>query len=166
MTNAALAEMFRYNRWANLELFGACRTLSDETLDARAEGVSGNVRELLLHVAGGQQTQILRTMGRQHEGELTRTSAWRLDALVEAVRTSSDELLRIAEDLDADAEVDLPFMGKVYRYPKRFFLAHAVTHGIEHRTEVKVALAQLGVATPDLDGWPYAAASGYGREVT
>jgi hypothetical protein len=38
-------------------------------------------------------------------------------------------------------------------------------HGVEHRTEIKLALAQLGVATPDLDGWPYAEAMGYGAPV-
>jgi uncharacterized damage-inducible protein DinB len=52
-----------------------------------------------------------------------------------------------------------------YRYPKRFFLVHALEHGVEHRTEVKVALGYIGVETPDLDGWPYSAAAEYGRVV-
>lgn len=80
-------------------LFDACRSLSDSQLDSRVAGVSGSVRELLVHI------------------------------------------------------------------PKRFFLVHAIAHGVEHRTEVKVALAHLGVETPDLDGWPFAAAMGYGEEV-
>jgi uncharacterized damage-inducible protein DinB len=46
-----------------------------------------------------------------------------------------------------------------------FFLTHALEHGVEHRTEIKVALSQLGVATPDLDGWAYATAMGCGRVV-
>lgn len=57
-------------------------------------------------------------------------------------------------------------MDKVFGFPKSFFLAHAAEHGVEHRTEIKLALAQLGIETPDLDGWPYSAAAGYGREVT
>jgi hypothetical protein len=57
-------------------------------------------------------------------------------------------------------------MGHVYRYPVRFFLVHAVAHGGEHRTELKVALAQLGIETPDLDGWNYASAMAYGQPVT
>jgi hypothetical protein len=28
-----------------------------------------------------------------------------------------------------------------------------------------VALAQMGIETPDLDGWSYASAMGYGAEV-
>ncbi|MBE0610834.1 MAG: DinB family protein [Dehalococcoidia bacterium] len=164
--NAPLAEMLRYNRWATLTLVEACRSLSDPQLDAREPGTSGAVRELLLHIVGGQQTFALRTRGRQHEGELGRGSAWPgFDALIAAATASADDLIAIAESLDVDSDVDLPWMGKIYRFPKSFFLVHAVEHGVEHRTEVKVALAQLGIETPDLDGWSYAAVRGFGTEV-
>ena len=33
------------------------------------------------------------------------------------------------------------------------------------RTEVKLNLAHAGVDTPDLDGWAYGEAAGYGGEV-
>jgi uncharacterized damage-inducible protein DinB len=168
LVNDGLAEVFRYNRWANLRLVDACRSLSDEQLDARVPGTSGTVRELLLHVVGGQQTLVLRTKGRQHEGrELTRSSEWPgLDVLREVAERSSDELVAIAAGLDEDSEVLLPYRGRTCAYPKRFFLAHAAEHGVEHRTEIKLALAQLGVPTPDLDGWEFSDAAGHGREVT
>ncbi len=165
--NKALAEMFRYNVWANGELFGFCRSLTDEQLDSHLPGTSGSVRELLLHIAGAQQTFILRTKGRQHEGELDRQSRWPgIDALIELADSTSRELVAIAEQLDDDEEVDLPYYGQSYRYPTRFFLVHAIAHSAEHRTEVKVALAQLGVETPDLDGWFYAEFAGYGSVVS
>jgi uncharacterized damage-inducible protein DinB len=158
--------MFRYNKWATRTLLDACRSLTDEQLDARPPGVSGSIRVLLMHTFGGQQSQVLRTRGTQHLGELTRGSGWPgFDELVRLAEESSDELIAIAETMDADTEVDLPWQGKVYRFPKSFFLAHAMEHGVEHRTEVKVALNALGIETPDLDGWPYSAAMGYGREV-
>jgi uncharacterized damage-inducible protein DinB len=164
--NKGLVEMFRYNAWANRELFNACRSLTDEQLDTRVVGTSGSVRELLMHIAGGQQTQVLRTKGRQHEGELNRWSPWPgMEQLIAIVEETSAELISIAEGLDEDAQVDLPYEGQTYRYPKRFFLVHAMEHSVEHRTEVKVALGHIGVATPDLDGWPYAEAAGYGQVV-
>jgi uncharacterized damage-inducible protein DinB len=164
--NAPLAEIFRYNRWATITLLEACRDLPDDLLDFRGDGASGSVRELLVHLVGGQQSQVLRTKGRQHEGELTRQTAWPgWDTLLDLARSSSDELVAIAEALEAD-EQTLPFMGKVYRFPRSFFLAHAAEHGTEHRTEIKVSLLQRGLETPDLDGWSYAAAMGYGAEVT
>jgi uncharacterized damage-inducible protein DinB len=117
-------------------------------------------------LSGHNRPSYLRTRGRQHEGELTRQSPWPgIESLTAIARDTSDELIEIAEALDEDVEVDLPFMGRFYRYPKSFFLTHALEHGVEHRTEVKVALTQLGVETPDLDGWVYAASAGFVRQV-
>ncbi len=124
-------------------------------LDTHVKGVSGSTRDLLVHLVGAQQTFVLRTKGRQHEGELARGSEWPgFDHLVKIAEESSDELISIAEDLEVDSEVDLPWLGQVYRYPKSFFLVHAAEHGVEHRTEIKVALGHIGVETPDLDGCP------------
>jgi uncharacterized damage-inducible protein DinB len=165
--NVPLANMFRYNRWATLTLLDACRELTGEQLDVRQPWTSGSIREIFLHLIGGQQTFVLRTKGRQHEGELNRSSKWPgFDALMEIATSTSDELVSIAESLDEDADVSLPFMGKVYHYPKSFFLVHAVEHGVEHRTEIKLALAAIGIATPDLDAWEFAASMGYGEDVT
>jgi uncharacterized damage-inducible protein DinB len=164
--NEPLANMLRYNRWANEQLFAFCRTLGDAQLDVCGAGASGTVRTLLVHITGGQQTLVLRTMGRQHEGELNRSSPWPgWDALLQALGDSNDALIAIAEPLDVDAEVDLPFMGKTYRFPKSFFLVHALEHAVEHRTEIKLTLGALGIETPDLDGWPWSADAGFGQEV-
>ena len=164
--NEGLVEMFRYNAWANHRLFESCRSLTDEQLDSHVPGVSGSVRELLMHIVGGQQTFILRTKGLQHQGELNRGSVWpSIDKLIEMAENTSHELIAIAGQIGDQDQVDLPYLGKTYRYPKRFFLVHAMEHSVEHRTEVKVALGHLGVETPDLDGWPYSAAVGYGQVV-
>ena len=164
--NEPLAEMFRYNRWATAALIAACRDLPDAVLDARPPGISGTVRVLLMHLVGGQRTQVLRTLGRQHEGELNRSSAWPgFGALAATAEASSYELITIADRLDGEPSADLAWAGRTFRYPVSFFLVHALEHGVEHRTEIKVALGQLGVETPDLDGWSYAQAMGYGEDV-
>jgi uncharacterized damage-inducible protein DinB len=163
--NKSMAEMFRYNAWANRELFEACRSLTKEQLDTQIQGISGSVSELLTHIAGGQQTFVLRTKGRQHEGELGRQSDWPgIETVIQIVDSTSNELIAIAEQLEEDEEVGLSYQGKTYRYPKRFFLVHAMEHSTEHRTEVKIALAHLGIETPDLDGWYFAQSEGYGQE--
>ena len=164
--NQPVAEMLRYNRWANLRLYEACRNLTEEQLAWRLPAASGSISELLLHIAGGQQTFVLRTMGRQHEGEFNRSTPWPgFGAVFEALTRSNDDLVEIAESLDADREVGLPWMGKVYRFPVSFFLLHAAEHGTTHRTEVTVSLNHFGVDTPDLDAWSYAPEAGFGREV-
>jgi uncharacterized damage-inducible protein DinB len=164
--NLGLVEMLRYNLWANERLFEACRALTDAQLDHRLAVTSGSTRELLVHIVGGQQTFVLRTKGRQHEGELHRGSPWPgMAELVELARGTSRELVAITETLDPEREVDLPYQGQSYRFPVRFFLAHAAEHGVEHRTEVKLNLADAGVETPDLDGWEYGESAGYGSVV-
>jgi uncharacterized damage-inducible protein DinB len=166
MPTNPLAEIFRYNKWANLTLLEACRTLTDEHLDASPADGYSSIRETLVHIVGGQQTFVLRTVGRQHEGELNRDSPWPgFDSLVQLATTSSDDLIAIAESLNEDTEVDLPYLGKTYRFPKSFFLADAIAHSTEHRTEVLLTMAGLGLQPPNLDGWQYAAAAGHGAEI-
>jgi uncharacterized damage-inducible protein DinB len=165
--NTPLANMLRYNRWATDTLLDACRSLTDEQLDTHHAWTSGSIREVLVHLVGGQQTFALRTQGRQHEGELNRSSRWPgFEQLAAIARASGDELVSIAESLDDDADTGLTYMGRTYRYPKSFFLVHAVEHGVEHRTEIKLALAAIGVPTPDVDAWQFAAAMSYGEDVT
>jgi uncharacterized damage-inducible protein DinB len=126
--NRPLAELFRYNKWATHTLLDACRGLTPDQLEASA--ASGPVREVLTHLVGSQQTFVLRTRGRQHEGELSRQSPWPgSESLIEIALNTSDELIEIAEALDEEVEVDLPFMGQVYRFPRSFFLVHALEHG-------------------------------------
>ncbi len=161
--NRPLAEMFRYNRWANLTLLEACRGLNPETLAEKPPGLSGAIGEILIHIVGGQQSFVLRTKGRLHEGEMNRETPWPgIDVLIKITIVTSDELLAIAEELDQDRNVELPYLDTFYQYPLSFILVHAFEHGVEHRTEVKVGLNQLGITTPDLDGWTYADAMGYG----
>lgn len=164
--NEALVEVLEYNLWANQTLFEACRALDNATLQERPAGISGAIGELLMHIVGGEQTFVLRTKGRQHEGEFNRRSAFPgFDELLRLSEESAHQLMAVARELEDGAMVGLPYIGKVYRFPVRFFLAHAVEHSMEHRTEIKVGLLQLGIETPDLDGWQFAAAKGYGEEV-
>jgi uncharacterized damage-inducible protein DinB len=147
----AFADCVRYNRWANLRLIDACRALTDEQLDTRATQSSRSVRELLQHVVGSSRHVEEKWPG--------------IEMLRDVVAATGDELIAIATDLDEDEMVALPYQGKTPEYPKFFFLLHAIEHGVEHRTEIKVTLALIGIETPDLDGWFYSPAAGYGREI-
>ncbi|HEY8172589.1 MAG TPA: DinB family protein [Dehalococcoidia bacterium] len=164
--NAMLAEVFRYNRWANEQTIAKCRTLTDEQLDAGATGTFGSIRQTLQHVIDSQRTQLARLRGMQRDPAIPDWSQWPgFDELAAVATSSSEALIAAAEALTSDSDVTLPYLGKSYRFPKSFVLTHAIVHGIEHRTQIGVMLSTLGVAPPDLDGWPYASAAGYGTEV-
>lgn len=162
----ALADCLRYNRWANISLIDACRGLTEEQLDTRARQSSRAVRDVLSHIVGSELTFALRTKGRQHEGESRHVDTWPgFEVLLEVAASSGDDLIAIAAGLDEDELVALPYQGKTYEYPKRFFLLHAIAHGVEHRTEIKITLSLIGIETPDLDGWSFAPVAGSGREI-
>ena len=162
--NEPLAQIFRYNRWANARLIEACRPLTDAQLDAEpGGGTFGTIRATLIHMTEGQRDCLARLEGRsQASGVRGRWAGF--DALTDLANTTSDALINAAEALVDDQEIVVPFMGKRPAFPKSFFLAHAAVHGIEHRTQIGVMLVRLGVPPPDLDGWPYAEAAGYGKE--
>jgi uncharacterized damage-inducible protein DinB len=164
--NLGLVEMLRYNAWASRTLLDACRDLTDAQLQAPLAVSLGSVRDLLLHIVGGQQAYINLVQGLSDASELDRNRPWPgMAQLIVTAGETSEVLISLAEELDPMSEVDLAHHGKVHRYPKRFLLASAVEHGVRHRTEVSVNLASIGLPMPDLDGWAYGRSAGYGAEV-
>jgi hypothetical protein len=51
---------------------------------------------------------------------------------MDLARQSADELVVFDEHLDQDVSVDLPYQGRVFRYPASFFLAHAADELAEY----------------------------------
>jgi uncharacterized damage-inducible protein DinB len=161
--NEPLANVLRYNAWATGALVDGCRALSDAQLDAApVPGSSGTIREMLLHVVISQEVQALRTTGVMRPSLSWKWEGW--DALTQRARDSSQRLIDIAAATNEERHVAFEEGGKRYAFPLSFFLAHAVAHGDQHRSEIKMAMAVLGVASPDLDGWNWARDSGIGGE--
>jgi uncharacterized damage-inducible protein DinB len=138
--NEPLARQFYYNRWANERLIEACLGLADKDLDAEGPGTYGSIRSTLLHVIHGQWAFLARLSGQAQDP-------------------------RALSRLWAGFEVVLAYMGKSHRYPRSFFLLHAVQHGVEHRTQIGMMLARLGHEPPDLDSWAFAEHTGLGAEI-
>ena len=105
----ALADCLRYNRWANLILIDACRGLTAEQLDTRAKHSSRSARDLLSHIVGSELTFVLRTKGRQNEGESRHVDTWPgFEVLREVAASSGEDLIAIAAGLDEAELVALP----------------------------------------------------------
>ena len=162
-TNAPLAQLFRYNAWANERALDACRGLADEQLDAVGSGSFGSIRETLMHVIYGQYSFLARLGGKAQDSRSVSPPWPGFDALGAVAAETSDALVAASSALGGDADVVLAFAGKSYRYPKSFFLVHAMQHGVEHRTQIGTMLSALGCETPDLDGWAFAGATGLGE---
>lgn len=162
--NEPLAQVFRYNRWANERIIEACRSLSDGQLDERLRGgEERTIRETLFHIASGQLDFAARLRGQAQD--VGRAQDWSgFEALVETMTWGSGALVEAAEGMVEDDDIVVPFMDKRPSFPKSFFLAHAVAHGTLHRAEIGVMMGMLGVEPPNLDGWEFAGAMRYGSE--
>ena len=45
--------------------------------------------------------------------------------------------------------------GRTERIPASLFLAQAVNHATDHRSQIATMLTMLGVEPPDMDGWTW-----------
>ena len=133
--NEPLAQMFRYNRWANDLTIAACRVLTDEHLDQHLQGAEERtIRQTIFHVAEGQLDFLARINGQAQDW--TRARAWQgFDALEKMAAAGNDALIAAAEAMSDDADVVVPYMEKRPVFPKSLFLTHAFAHGVLHRTE-------------------------------
>jgi hypothetical protein len=130
--------------------------LDERVLDASVPEATASVRVLLMHLAGGQQAMLLRARGSDDESELSRDSTWPgLDEVARELKATSEELVERASALAEGATIEMQGDGVVHHYPVSVFLNQAVSHGIELRTEIKMALGHLGVGTPDFDHWSF-----------
>jgi uncharacterized damage-inducible protein DinB len=163
-TNEPLAQVLRYNRWANERIVDACRSLTDGQLDEHVQGAEERtIRETVFHIAAGQLDFVARMGGQAQDRGQARTWAG-FEALAETLARGSDALLEAAEGLVLDADIVVPYMDKRPAFPKSLFITHAVAHGTMHRTEICMMMRAIGVEPPNLDGWEYAAAMGFGAE--
>ena len=161
--NAPLAVIFEYNRWANRAIIEACERLDEPALDTAVAGTYGSVRDMLVHVISGQDNYVGHLSGdsRRYLAAQAMRSQWPgFEALRLAAERSDAGLIEVARALDTDGLVTLPpWEGVVYTSPGSFILLQAISHGIEHRSQICTTLTQTGVTPPELDGWAFATAA-------
>jgi uncharacterized damage-inducible protein DinB len=164
--NGPLAQVLRYNAWANSVLLTACRALPPDVLDAPSGGAAyGTIRETLFHLVTGQLDFLARLAGRAQDASKPR--AWTdFDAMASLAQATGDALVAAAAALEDDAQIVVPYAGGRSVFPASFFLTHALAHGVEHRTQIAGMMSRAGLTPPDLDGWQYAAAAGFGAEAS
>ncbi|HEX5414402.1 MAG TPA: DinB family protein [Chloroflexota bacterium] len=154
-----LGDIFRHNRWANLQLLDFCAGLSDEQLSLQAPGTYGTVRDTLSHLAGAES----RYVAALNEVEGARFEAGPfpgIAALRESLASSGDALERFAEGgLPSELAPEVHW-GKTWHIQPTHFLLQAINHATEHRSHVIGILTQNGLTPPGLDGWAYGTGAG------
>lgn len=157
-----LTELFRHNTMMNRRLLEACRELSPEQLDATTTGTYGTIGATLVHIANAQVGYAARLLDVGRPDSLPEDPFPGFEALA-ARFALGDAQLEEAAAAQPDREVEVTGDDPVgtWRMPVALFLAQAINHGTEHRSQVATILTQLGVEPPDMDGWTYFDASGH-----
>lgn len=150
-----LQKMFEYNLWANTQLIEICAGLDETQLEAEVVGVYGRIHPTLVHLIRAEGGYI---------HHLTQTRPWpedfdwdsaSMETLLAQAKKSGQQLVELATTADpAVAHLVKRVEGEVTFY-NWTVIGQAYYHGVEHRTQIKILLTQLGVEHPDLDVWDY-----------
>lgn len=152
-------EIFRYHKWANLELLASCADLTDEQLQLTAPGTYGTVAGTFMHLLAAEQRYLARLgAGQPRLNEKSEFPG--IAELTEHATRTGDELIAIAERGKPDEAFETNFREGRYTLHPNVLLVQAVHHGNDHRTHICTILGSHGLAYRDMDGWSYADATG------
>lgn len=155
-TTPALADIFKFNLWANLRLLDACAGLDSGALDATVSGTFGSIRKTLLHVVGAEEGYVSRFTGQRPERPLRNGDDFPgFDELRRRALQSGEALVAIGEQFVPGRTFQIPYDGQIYDVAAILVLIQAITHATEHRSQVATILTQQGINPPEIDGWAY-----------
>jgi uncharacterized damage-inducible protein DinB len=149
-----VSDFYRQNEWANLTLIDACRPLTEDQLDASADGTYGSIRDTLRHIVSSEAGYAYR-LGTEPNPRLQRDDPWPgLDALSEMVSAAADALAA-ATGVAPDQEIRVASDTSPYDVEAVVILIQAFHHSTEHRSQICTVLTTLGIEPPDLSAWDW-----------
>jgi len=154
--NEVFLDIYKHHLWANQQLLYVCESLSDEVLDAAAQGTYGTVRDTLVHLVASEASYVKRISKRgEPENPLREGTFLGFAELKQRAQASGQELIALAATTTANETVPVDFFGQMIDTPFSVFFAQAINHGTEHRSHVCTILTQNGIEPPNLDVWEY-----------
>lgn len=153
-------EFVRYNTWANLRLLDVCQALTEDQLHTAAPGTYGTIYDTLVHTirAEGLYYRLLTDQRispafnwDDHKPSLAELRDYAIeigDRMLALVTTMTPDSEAVDEWQDGETKHQAVYKGIT-------MLIQLVNHGVEHRTNVTTIMSQLGLTTPEVDGWGY-----------
>jgi len=148
-------KMFEYNLWANTKLIELCSNLASDQLEAETPGVFGQIHPTLVHIIRAEGNYLNRITGSRPWAEDLEWDNMPLGDLLAKAQLSGNQFIAIASKANPTVRHDVEVQGKPYFFFNWTVLLQALYHGIEHRTQIKFLLTQIGVEHPELAAWDY-----------
>lgn len=151
--------------WATQRLIDACAELTPQQLATTTHPKFGSVLETLRHLVAVDVWYLTFFPVEQQPAidEKAETSLGELRSVITRNSELWSEVLATA--VDGDEDIVEHGDGWDFHSPLGFRLAQVVHHGTDHRSQIWIALTNVGVTPPDMDLWAYGEATGRTRGV-
>jgi len=154
--NEALVAIFEHHKWSNLVVIDFCSTLSEEQLSLSMPGTRGNVRDTLQHIIGNEAHYLSFMSGRDIPLEISAGNDFAGWAVLRDLATrTSDSFIRLTSMMEGDPIERGERMEEPFAFPTSVFLAQAINHATEHRSQIRTILSCHGITPPEIDGWAW-----------
>ncbi len=150
-----LTTLFSHHLWANLRLLEQCAELTNEQLNATVSGAYGSIHDTLQHIVTAEQSYFSRISTGQPYAWPKDVPPMTIDEMRAALHTTGAGLIEWAPKVQATDMVLLDWDGTPREVPKTIILTQVINHATEHRAQVNAILTELGIASPNLQAWPY-----------
>lgn len=145
------AVMIAHDRWANGQMYEACKKLSDEQFNQRFEMGEGSLHDNLVHNLGAMRgwTDVLNEVpNRTRLEESTHT----LDEIIALHESVSADFEKAVYRQPFDTIIHRDRGERSYSFPVGGILSHVMTHSMHHRAQCLNMLRHLQVES--LGGLP------------
>lgn len=144
----AIRTMYAYATWANNRVMDAAVDLAPEHLNAERTGGFGSIRDTLVHTMSAQRNWLARCREDAPVAPYDATLFRDLDAIraewAQLDRATKAFITGLSDD---DLARVIPYQsssGQRYAHPLWQMLMHQTNHAMQHRSEVAMALTDLG----------------------
>lgn len=159
--NDGLVDAFRHNAWATSQLLQVAQGLTGDQLQATTPGTFGSIIDTFWHIISSEASYCRRLSGEAPSWDYRASeppSLAELTARADEMAARWDRFLEAP--FDAERTFLIPWDDGIPRdVPAGVILTQALHHGTEHRAQICTILTTLGIPTPDLGAWDYAAAT-------
>lgn len=155
-----LAELARYNRWANAQLIARCRQAdAAEHVGGAAGGTIGSIEETLKHLTLVEESYAAFMSGRDPLQGRPDRDTFRAEYLGHDVGWFAGRLAELDREYEQlAARADAVFLAGQFQLPWLEFpltreqgLLQVFSHSTTHRVQVFSTLGERGLTVPDVD---------------
>ncbi len=154
MNTQDMRMLFDCNYWANARILQSASNVSPDVFDSASLGYC-KLHETLVHTMSTEWNWRSRWQGVSQTAMLDPRDFPTLDAVRERWNDEKRQMYLFLDTLsDDDLERPVAYTtmsGKQYTNTLWHMMAHVVTHGMQHRSELAMLLTELGHSPGDID---------------